>query len=269
MNKTVLLRGGGDLASGVAMRLYRSGIVPLITERAKPLTLRRSVSFAEAVFSGQILIEGITARHALDWEQAKEIMAEGELPVLVDPDLEALNKIQPLALVDARMTKETPEWGTEVAELVIGLGPGFVVGEHCHVVIETMRGHHLGRVLWEGSAQPDTGVPGSMANYDRDRVLRAPTNGKVLAHAEIGDKIKEGDLIATVNGKEVRAAFDGVLRGLIHPSVEVSKGMKIGDLDPRNDPGYVNLVSDKALAIGGGVLEALLSKTEIRARLWA
>jgi xanthine dehydrogenase accessory factor len=136
-------------------------------------------------------------------------------------------------------------------------------------VVETMRGHNLGRVFWQGSAQEDTGTPGSIARHGKDRILRAPSAGQTEPHAQIGQQLKAGDLIAVISGKEVRAPFDGVLRGLIHPSVQATAGMKIGDLDPRNDPSYCWRVSDKALAIGGGVLEALLTRPDVRAKLWA
>jgi xanthine dehydrogenase accessory factor len=265
---SVLLRGGGDLASGIALRLQRAGIQLLIAELEKPLAVRRTVSFAEAVYAGEVTVEGVTARRIQKVIVASAVAGEGEIPVIVDPDLHSLPTIAPAVLIDARMTKKAPDIGIDAAPLVIGLGPGFVAGENCHAVIETMRGHSLGRVFWQGSAQADTGIPGSIASHNRDRVLRAPAAGNVLPQAEIGQSLKAGELIATVAGTELRAAFDGVLRGLVHASVEVHKGMKIGDIDPRNDPEYVYRISDKALSIGGGVLEAILTRPDIRARLW-
>jgi xanthine dehydrogenase accessory factor len=178
-----------------------------------------------------------------------------------------LASIDPTVLLDARMRKQKPETGIAAAPLVVGLGPGFTAGENCHAVVETMRGHNLGRVFWEGAALPDTGVPGSIAKYGLDRVLRAPAEGLLQTHTEIGASLKSGHLIAVVDGREARAPFDGVVRGLLPDGFLVHKGLKIGDLDPRNDPSYCWLVSDKALAIGGGVLEAVLSKPEIRAKL--
>jgi xanthine dehydrogenase accessory factor len=269
MSKIILLRGGGDLASGVALRLFRSGIIPFITEMPKPLMVRRLVSFADAVYRGDTKVEGVGARLVNTLGEAQESKSAGIIPVLVNPHLSLLSKNQVLVLIDARMTKQNPSSGLDAADLVIGLGPGFVVGEHCHAVVETKRGHQLGRVYWEGSAQADTGIPGSIAKYSRDRVLRAPADGNVRGIAKIGDQLKKGDLIAEVNGKEVHAPFEGVLRGLIHPSADVVNGMKIADLDPRNDPSFVHQVSDKAMAIGGAVLEALLSQSVIRERLWA
>lgn len=269
MSSLVLLRGGGDLASGVALRLFRAGIRFLITELAQPLLVRRTVSFGAAVFEGALTVEGVRAQRAEDWSAAEAIWQEGQIPVLVDPHLERVEGVRPLVLIDARMTKRPPETGMKAAKLVVGLGPGFAAGENCHAVVETQRGHDLGRVIWEGAARADTGVPGSIAKVGVDRVLRAPAAGRVAGHIEIGGRVKEGGLIARVGEVEVRAPFDGVLRGLIHPSVQVEEGMKIGDLDPRGDPDFVRLVSDKALAIGGGVLEAVLSRPEIRERLWA
>ena len=268
MSSLVLIRGGGDLASGVAVRLHRAGIRIVIAELEKPMAVRRTVSFADAVYSGQIEIESIVARRVQKVIVASTVADEGEIPVLVDPKLSSLPTLSPVALIDARMTKKPPETGKDAAPLVIGLGPGFIAGENCHAVVETMRGHNLGRVLWQGSAQADTGVPGTIATYNLDRVLRAPAAGRVEAAAEIGQQLKAGQLIATVAGQQLLAPFDGVLRGLVHPTLDVHEGMKIGDIDPRNDPSYCWRVSDKSLAIGGGVLEALLTRPEVRARLW-
>jgi xanthine dehydrogenase accessory factor len=265
----VIIRGGGDLASGVAMRLHRAGIRLLIAELEKPLAVRRSVSFAQAIYSGGVEIEGVVGKRAGNLAEVEGIVAKGEIPVLVEPSLSTLVSSRLIALVDARMTKGKPETTLDSAQLVIGLGPGFIAGIHCHAVVETLRGHNLGRVFWEGSAAVDTGRPGSISAYNVDRVLRAPADGYLEPRTEIGQSLKQGDLVATVNGMEIRAAFDGVLRGLIHPSVELTQGIKVGDLDPRNDPSYCTRLSDKALAIGGGVLEALLTRPAIRERLWA
>ncbi len=269
MSNLVLLRGGGDLASGVAYRLHKAGLRVLITELAQPLHVRRTVAFADAVYSGETEVEGVGARLAADATQVIAIQAEGQIAVLVDPQAKALETMQPLVLVDARMLKRMPETELDAAPLVIGLGPGFVAGENCYAVIETMRGHDLGRVIWQGGPQADTGVPGSIAKYNRDRVLRAPADGQVQTQFTIGDHIQAGQTIAEVAGQPVTAPFDGVLRGLVHPDLQVTQGMKIGDLDPRNDPSYIYRISDKSLAIGGGVLEAVLSRAGIRAQLWA
>jgi xanthine dehydrogenase accessory factor len=225
------------------------------------------VAFAEAVYSGETTVGGITARLAEKFAEAEEILGEGKIAVRVDPDMEILADFKPLVLVDGRMRKEPPEVGMEAAPLVIGLGPGFMAGENCHAVVETMRGHNLGRVIWEGSAQADTGIPDAIGNTREERVLRAPTDGRLAARASICDHVEKGDLIAVVSEEAVVAPFMGVLRGLVHEGVEVKKGMKIGDVDSRDDPRYCTTISDKALAVGEGVLEAVLSRADIRERL--
>ena len=264
----VLIRGGGDLASGVAVRLHHSGFDILITELPKPLVVRRSVSFAEAVSEGSIEVEGITALLIKTPGEMKDTIRAGNIPVLVDPDLDCLAEVHPDVVVDARMRKKPPEQGKELATLVVGLGPGFVAGENCHAVIETNRGHSLGRVIWAGPPRQDTGIPGNVNGYAAERVLRAPEDGKLVTGAKIGDQVKNGTVIALVGSQAVLAPFDGVLRGLIKPGIHVSKGDKIGDVDPRTDPTLCLLVSDKSRAVGGGVLEAILACPDLRSGLW-
>jgi len=264
MNENVLIRGGGDLASGVALRLHRSGMRIVITELAQPLVIRRTVSFAEAIFQGEMQVEGVTAHRVESLAGIQDSWEEGVIPVVVDPDCTILEEMDqasvPISvLVDGRMTKSPPYLDLDSASLVIGLGPGFVAGENCHAVIETNRSHFLGRVIWEGSAQPNTGVPEGFGNQYHDRVLRSPVEGLFQSHAEICEHVDAGDLIAEVNGHQILAPFKGVLRGLLHSGLHVNKGFKIGDLDPRDDPSYCTLVSDKSLAIAGGVLEAILT----------
>jgi xanthine dehydrogenase accessory factor len=270
MNKArVLIRGGGDLASGVAARLHRIGFAVMITELPGPLVVRRTVSFAEAVFSGSIQVEDITGRLADRFEQVAGILDSDEVAVIVDPDLAYLNDFSPLVLVDARMRKRPPETGLDAAPLVIGLGPGFTAGEDCHAVIETMRGHLLGRVIWEGPPLPDTGEPDIVLGIGAERVLRAPADGLLETFIEIGDLVESGEPIARVKDETIIAPFDGVLRGLVHDGLVARVGMKVGDLDPRGDPVYATLISDKSLAIGGGVVEAVLSQESIRRQLYA
>lgn len=264
----VLFRGGGDLASGVAVRLHRAGFKVVITELAHPRVVRRTVSFAEAVFTGQTEVEGIIAELQSDLDQIKGTLRSGIIPVLIDPDLDCLEILTPEIVVDARMRKKPPGRGKEMATLVVGLGPGFTAGENCHAVIETNRGHDLGRVLWVGAPQEDTGVPGTVGGYAIERVLRSPAAGELKSGAKIGNRVKQGEVIALVNGQAVQAPFDGVLRGLLRPGTQVEQGLKIGDVDPRDDPTLVNLVSDKSRAIGGGVLEAILSCPDLRSGLW-
>ncbi len=275
MATLILIRGGGDLASGVALRLYRAGLQLLITELPEPLVVRRLVSFAQAVFQGCATVEGVTARRAEDLTQVMRIMHRGEIPVLVDPQAESLLELraslpnqEPVVLVDGRMIKRPPELSMQAATLVVGLGPGFVAGENCHAVVETQRGHSLGRVIWQGGPERDTGTPDKVTDYGNDRVLRAPAEGVFQTHAEIGDHLEAGQVVADVDGKPVKAPFRGVLRGLLYPGLRVQRGLKVGDVDPRDDPRYCSLVSDKSLAIGGGVLEAILSRSELRPYLW-
>jgi xanthine dehydrogenase accessory factor len=261
----VIIRGGGDLASGVALRLFRVGFRVLLTEIKQPLVIRRSVSFAEAVFKKVTNVEDVTARLVDSIAEIKSTWAGHEIPVIVDPQCEIIPALDnaglPISsLVDGRMTKKPPYLELGTAPIMIGMGPGFVVGENCDAIVETNRGHYLGRVIWQGSALPDTGVPEGFGDRYHDRVLRSPGDGLFNSERDIGDQLKPGELVGEVNGQAIRANFKGVLRGLLHPGLVVSAGMKIGDLDPRNDPQYCRFVSDKALAVAGGVLEAILSR---------
>ena len=267
----VLIRGGGDLASGVAFRLHHSGFKVVITELAKPFAVRRMASFSEAIFQGEMVLEGITARRVTQIDdplRILQILSKGRIPVIIDPEGKSIQAIHPSVIVDARMLKSAPESLRHTAKLYIGLGPGFIGGTNCHAAIETQRGPWLGRVIWDGPTQPDSGLPEAVENKQAERVLYAPVGGLVISHKAIGDTIEQGEVIAEVNQQPIVAAFTGVLRGLVHPEVEVQANMKIGDLDPRNDPQLCFHVSDKALAIGGGVLEAILSKPELRPHLW-
>ena len=262
-----LVRGGGDLASGVVLRLHRAGCGVVVTELAQPLVVRRWVSFAEAVFRGRFVVEGVAAQRAANADEARAVIDRGEVAVLIDPAAACRHALQPAVIVDARMLKRAPDLGRDAAPLVIGLGPGFAAGENCHAVIETMRGHTLGRVFWTGAAEPDSGVPESVAERRSERVLRAPADGVLRNRVDIGAHLAAGDLIATVGEAELRAPFKGVLRGLLHDGLPVTHQLKIGDLDPRDDERYCTLVSDKSLAVGGAVLEAVLSRPEIRRSL--
>lgn len=291
--KTVLLRGGGDLASGIALRLHRCGYQVIITELPEPLAVRRAVSFCESVYEGQWQVEEVAAKRVETAEQLQTALEQGQIPVIIDPELSLLStfnrsryglspystsvqpsnpsmnserRLQPSGtaspvgaglstIIDARLTKRPPNPLPFSTPLRIGIGPGFSAGENCDAVIESQRGHTLGRVIWQGPAQTDSGLP----EGEPGRVLRAPANGILIGYAQIGDHIEPGQAIAEVNGLPILAPFAGVLRGLIRPGLHVSQGMKIGDLDQRNKREYCFLVSEKALAIGGGVLEAILS----------
>jgi xanthine dehydrogenase accessory factor len=264
----VVVRGGGDLGSGVAYRLFRAGIRVVVTELPDPLVVRRKVAFAEAVFQRNVQVEGVTAELAQNPQQALVLLQADRIAVLIDPQADCRHILQPLVIVDSRMTKQPPDLPLEAAPLVIGLGPGFVAGVNCHAVVETNRGHSLGRVIWEGPAMADTGIPEAVLYHREERVLRAPATGRLRNKARIGDLLKRGEVVAEVDGQPVLAPFDGVLRGIIHTGRQVNQRLKIADLDPRNDPSYVTRISDKSLAVGGGVLEAVLSRPDIRARLW-
>ncbi|MGH2621837.1 MAG: selenium-dependent molybdenum cofactor biosynthesis protein YqeB [Anaerolineales bacterium] len=261
------MRGGGDLATGIAARLWRSGFWIVITEIEQPLAVRRLVALAEAVYAIECAVEDLRARRVTDVDAARTALAQGQIPVLVDPEAACRVELQPAALVDARMTKQPPELAMDSAPLVIGLGPGFVAGETCHAVVETNRGHRMGRVMWNGTTEPDTQLPDPVGGQAANRVLRAPDSGEFEARVALADRVRRGDLLARVGSSELVAPFDGIVRGLLHDGVVVSKGLKVGDLDPRGDPALCRLISDKALAVGGGVLEALLTRPEIRRQL--
>jgi len=271
MATIILIRGGGDMASGVALRMFRAGFRVAVTELPQPLAIRRRVSFAEAIYNGECQVEEATGRVVKDPTDTLRIMqlfAKNLVPVLIDPQGEAIKALYPTVVVDARMLKEAVPLIPTRIKLIIGLGPGFTAGENCHAAIETQRGHRLGRVLWQGSPQLDSGIPDSVGSHQAERVLRAPASGVLETQVEIGDHVEAGQTVAVVGGENVLAPFAGVLRGILHPGVEVSQGLKIGDIDPRDDPSYCTLVSDKSLAVAGGVMEAILSRPELRPHLW-
>ena len=263
----VLLRGGGDLATGVALRLHRAGIKVVITELAQPLAVRRAVSFGEAVYEGTHTVEGITAR-LVERDQVPATLEANEIPVLIDSNADVLlSALHFPVTIDARLLKTPPEPLPVNISLHIGLGPGFHAEVNCHAVVETRRSHTLGRVYWDGTTQPDSGTP----EGDQRRVLRAPIDGVLAANAQIGEHVEEGRVVAVIRGQAeypVVSPLRGVLRGLIREGIYVTKGLKIGDVDPRDDASACFLVSDKALAIGGAALEAILTRQEIREKLW-
>lgn len=260
----VLVRGGGDLGSGVIYRLHRAGFPVVVTERSTPLLVRRTVAYGAAVLSGEITVGGVKAVWVESVSQVDALLASGVIPVLVDDDDTALEALSPVVVVDARMEKRNLGTTLDDAPLVIALGPGYSAGVDCHVVVETNRGHDLGRVITHGPAEADTGEPGSVGGKTHSRVLRAPADGHVVAQAQIGDAVEAGQTIATVGDTPIVAVFPGVLRGLIHERVPVTGGMKVGDLDPRARREHCFTISDKSLAIGGGVLEAVLSAPQVR-----
>ncbi len=251
-----LIRGGGDLGSGIALRLHNSGFKIIITEIELPLVLRRTVAFANAIYEKEMTVEGVKSKFISELNNISSLLQAEIIPVLIDPELNVLNFISPDVLIDARMLKSFHPNKLGKKPLIIGIGPGFIAKKNCHAVIESNRGHFLGRVLWEGSAQENTGKPGKIGSIDYERVIRAPQDGLIKNGIAIGTIVKKGDIIGYIGNERIIACIDGCLRGLMHNGVYVLKGEKIGDLDPRLDPYLINFVSEKSLAIAGGVLEA-------------
>lgn len=256
-----LIRGAGDIASGIALRLRRSGIDVVMTDLPHPTAIRRTVSFSEAIVHGETTVEGQRALFVPDAEQARRLLSCGAIPVLADEACLCRHALRPDALVDAILAKRNLGTAITDAPAVIGVGPGFTAGLDCHAVVETMRGHTLGRVIYRGSALPNTGVPGLIGGFSGERVLRAPADGVFSTVRAIGDTVREGDVVGLVDGVPMRCTISGVLRGLLADGTPVHRGMKSGDVDPRCKPEYCRTASDKALAVGGGVLEALLHLT--------
>jgi xanthine dehydrogenase accessory factor len=269
--RLAVLRGGGDIATGVAWRLVQAGFAVVVLELPEPLTVRRTVALSSAVRMGTVDIEGLRGTLFTDARQATEAAQLGaangraEVPVLVCPSLvEFVGEFvgsarQPHVVVDARLAKRNLDTSMHDGDMVIGLGPGFTAGVDVHAVVETNRGHHLGRVFWTGSAEPNTGIAAVVGGRGAERVLRAPSNGSAMWHTSIGDHVLEGQHLGTMSdGAPLTAPFTGVLRGLIGESVAVTTGLKIGDIDPKCEPSACFEISDKALAIGGGVVEAAL-----------
>lgn len=259
----VLIRGAGDIASGIALRLHRAGMQVVMTDLPAPTAIRRTVCFSQAILLGEMTVEDVTARRADSVEEAESLLRRGLIPVLADPDCACRAQLRPDALVDAILAKRN--LGTKIcdAPVVIGVGPGFTAGVDCHAAVETMRGHYLGRVITDGSPIPNTNIPGLIGGFAGERVLRAPADGIFHQIQDIGAVVKAGDVVGEVAGEPMRCHIDGVLRGILADGTPVHKGMKSGDVDPRGETAYCNTVSDKALAVGGGVLQAILQFTRI------
>lgn len=254
----IFIKGAGDLATGVAWRLHNCGFQVVMTDIARPTAVRCTVAFSRAVYEGAAEIEGVTARLARDPADALRITGEGEIAVLVDPEASAIETLRPPVVIDAVLAKRN--LGTRItdAPVVIALGPGFTAGADCHAVVETKRGHYLGRVIYAGSAIANTGVPGDIGGYTSERIIRAPADGPFVPAAKIGQLVRAGDVVARVEGEPVRALIDGVVRGMLPEGTPVTRGMKSGDIDPRGIVEYCHTISDKARAIAGGALEAVL-----------
>ena len=259
----VLIRGAGDLASGIALRLHRAGLDVVMTDLEKPTAIRRTVCFSQALVLGAATVEDVTARAAASAAQAEEILAAGEIPVLADPACTCREALRPDALVDAILAKRNLGMRIGDAPVVIGVGPGFCAGKDCHAVIETMRGHTLGRVIRSGEPIPNTNIPGLIGGFTGERVLRAPDDGIFHQLADIGARVQAGDVVGEVNGKPMACTISGVIRGMLADGTPVFKGMKSGDVDPRGEISYCQTASDKAIAIGGGVLQAILEYTGV------
>ena len=256
--KTVVIRGGGDLASGTAYLLHKSGYRVLVLETKKPACIRRQVAFCQAVYDGECEVEGVHAKLVQSQEEAEKIWNRGEIPVLVDEACNCLSWSMPLVVVDAILAKRNLGTKKDMAPLTIGLGPGFTAGDDVDVVIETMRGDSLGQIYDIGSAIPDTGIPGMIAGYGKERVIHAPCDGQIVYSKKIGEMVKKGEVIAKIGGTDIFASITGILRGAIHEDVPIKKGLKIMDIDPRaDDAGRCFLISDKAKTIGESVKKAI------------
>jgi xanthine dehydrogenase accessory factor len=259
-NTIAVVRGGGDLGSGVAHTLHKSGFKVLILEVAQPKAIRRKVSFAQAVFDGHTIVEDVKAVKATTKQDIEAIWNQGYIPVCVDPEASLLKEVKADIVIDALLAKQNIGMRRNMAPITIALGPGFQAGKDVDIVIETNRGHNLGRLIYEGCAEPNTGVPGSISGYAEKRLLRAPCDGHISTVLNIGDEVTAGEIICYVDTVPVRSAIGGVIRGLIMNNLQVTKGCKLGDVDPRGIREYCFTISDKARTIAGAVLEAILSR---------
>ena len=248
------------MATGVAHRLFHSGFLVCLTEIPEPLAVRREVSFCEAIQEGEKTVEDVKAKRVEDEAAIQQAWAEGLISILVDPQCRVRRKLNPDVIIDAILAKTNTGTRISDAPLIIGLGPGFRAGEDVHLVVETNRGHNLGRVIERGAAEPNTGVPGDIGGYTWERVLRAPCAGRFMGWKKIGDRVEKGEIVAKVETLPLHSQISGVLRGLLHDGASVEKDMKVGDVDPRAMREHCYTISDKARAIGGGVLEAILRR---------
>ena len=264
----VIIRGAGDLATGIALRLKRAHISVIMTDIPAPTAIRRTVAFSQAIVLGETKVEDVTARRAETPEAAMALLQENVVPVLADPEGICIPVLKPDVVVDAILAKRNLGTAITDAPVVLALGPGFTAGVDCHGVVETMRGHDLGRLLTRGSAAPNTGVPGDVGGYTTQRIIRVPADGAFEPLAAIGQRVEEGQPVARVAGRTACAQLTGVVRGMLPAGLAVTAGMKAGDIDPRCRAEHCFTVSDKARAIGGGVLEGLLY-FERRAGLWS
>ena len=262
----VLIRGAGEMATGIAHRLFRSGFKACLIETPHPLAVRRKVSFSEAVYDGEHTVERVTALRIGNPEGIASVWAERKIPLLVDPENETKDFLKPHVLVDAILAKRNVGTRITDAPLVIGLGPGFTAPRDVHVTIETNRGHNLGRLIFKGEAEPNTGIPGLIGGYAGERVFRAPRHGIFQTATTIGDMVSTGETVAQVEDVPIKAQISGVVRGLLRNGTEVTKGLKAGDIDPRGNQAYCTTISEKARALGGSILEVILFRTAGKGR---
>jgi xanthine dehydrogenase accessory factor len=256
---TIVIKGAGEMASAVAWRLYMANLKRiLMLETASPLAVRRQVSYCEALYDGSQTVEGVKAELVSAVEDIHRAWQQGSMAVADDPQWCLIEKVRPNVVVDAILAKKNLGTRMQEAELVIGLGPGFSAGDDVHMVIETNRGHDLGRIITAGCPEANTGVPGAIAGFAEERVLRAPVAGNFTATRSIGELITASETIGTVGGQKITSEIDGVLRGLIRSETTVTRGLKIGDVDPRGQRRNCVTISEKARAIGGSVLEAVM-----------
>ena len=256
----ILIRGAGEMATGVAHRLASCRFKVCMTEVSNPQAVRREVAFSEAIFDLEKEVEGITAKLVESSDHIQKVWEEGKIPILIDPQASVKKFLKPDVVIDATLAKKN--LGTEITEalLVVGLGPGFSAGKDVHLVVETNRGHNLGRIISNGEAEPNTGIPGSIAGYTEERVIRAPKDGNFKAQKKIGEGVKANEIVGMIGNDEVRSRIAGVIRGLLRDGTEVWKGMKLGDVDPRGIKAHCHTISDKARTISGGVLQAILER---------
>lgn len=263
MKQRIVIRGGGDLATGVAHRLYQAGFQVLITEQARPTVIRRTVAFANVLYEEGMTVEGVTAIGVNDVEEVMAAWQRKLIPVWPGEAGKVCAAIQADVLVDATLSKRNTGIKRGMAPVVIGIGPGFEAGMDVDAVVESQRGHNLGRVIYKGKAAHNSGIPGIIAGVGKERLLKSPCDGVFKGEAAIGDVVKEGERVASVDGQPVVSHIDGLLRGLLADGLQVTEGFKVGDVDPRIDPDYCSLISDKARAIGGAVLEAVMHLQQV------
>lgn len=254
----VIVRGGGDIATGICHRLFKAGFNVLVLDIEQPTTIRRRVAFSEAIYSREIVVEGVKAVNVKRIEDIYHEINKGNIPVYIDPVGKVIAELSPLAVVDSILAKRNLGTNMDMAPITIGVGPGFVAGKDVDLVIETQRGHFLGKVIYGGSAIPNTSIPGSILGHTEDRIIRASAEGEVKPLVEIGQMVEKGQVICKVGETDVIANLSGIVRGMIIEGINVTKGFKIGDIDPRGDIGNVDTISEKARAVGGGVLEGLM-----------